>query len=169
MKYKDYGSENELLNEIQFEYKNFPWKPILVYVMVGFLWIVFSDAILASVVKDYDLYTKLQSYKGGFYVTVTAIMLFLLIRWDNSKTIKLANIIAIRNQELASFSEELIATEDELSQKVSRLNLTVDDLNSEKQFVDEIFNSCNTAIMVWKLNGEVIEINNHFKIGRAHV
>lgn len=162
MKIKDYGNKNELLNEIQFEYNNFPWKPILAYVLVGFLWIVFSDVLLASVVNDYNVYMKLQSYKGGFYVIVTAIMLFFLIRLDNSKTIKLANIIAIRNQELASFSEELIATEDELSQKVSRLNITIDDLNSEKQFVDEIFNSCNTAIMVWKLNGEIIEINNHF-------
>jgi len=154
--------ENELLNEIQFKYNNFPWKPILVYVVVGFLWILFSDTLLAVIVKDNVLYMKLQSFKGSFYVVVTAIMLFYLIKFDNTQTIKLANLISIRNQELASFSEELIATEEELSHKVIRLNQTLDDLNTEKQFVDEIFNSCNTAIMVWKLNGEVIEINNHF-------
>lgn len=162
MKNREYCNENELLNEIQFKYKNFPWKPILVYVLVGFFWILFSDRLLGYIINDYDFYMILQSYKGGFYVIITATMLFFLIKLDYANTINLSKAIATRNQDLASFSEELIAIEEELSQKIKRLNLTMDDLNAEKQFIDEIFNSCNTAIMVWTLKGEVIEINNHF-------
>ncbi|MEN2986006.1 MAG: PAS domain S-box protein [Thermodesulfovibrionaceae bacterium] len=53
---------------------------VLFYALIGALWIVFSDRILASLIKDFELYARFQTYKGWFYVCATAILLYLLIK-----------------------------------------------------------------------------------------
>lgn len=61
--------------KIKFEY-----KITVLYLVVGLAWILFTDAILESMVENYEVLTKIQSFKGGFYVTITSILLFILIR-----------------------------------------------------------------------------------------
>ncbi len=51
----------------------------LIYISLGFLWIILSDKILSIFVKDFDLYSHLQLYKGWFYVFITTILIFFLI------------------------------------------------------------------------------------------
>jgi signal transduction histidine kinase len=58
----------------------FEYKITLVYLVVGSLWIIFSDRLLQSVIRDVDILTKFQTYKGWFYVFVTAILFFLFLR-----------------------------------------------------------------------------------------
>ncbi len=50
------------------------------YLLFGFLWILFSDRLLLLVTRDVDRLSALQTYKGWFYVFITAGFLFLLIR-----------------------------------------------------------------------------------------
>ncbi len=55
------------------------WNPhriAFLYAFLGILWIVFSDTILFSVITDPGLFFRLQTYKGWFFVLVTAILLF---------------------------------------------------------------------------------------------
>mgnify|MGYP002795026922 CR=1 FL=1 len=55
------------------------WNPhriAFLYAFVGILWIIFSDTILFSVITDPSLFFRLQTYKGWFFVLVTAILLF---------------------------------------------------------------------------------------------
>ncbi len=55
------------------------WNPhriAFLYAFFGILWIIFSDTILFSVVTDPSLFFRLQTYKGWFFVLVTAILLF---------------------------------------------------------------------------------------------
>lgn len=61
--------------KIRFEY-----RITFLYLIVGLVWILFTDTILESLVNDSDVLTKLQSLKGGFYVVITSILLFILIR-----------------------------------------------------------------------------------------
>ena len=51
----------------------------LLYFVVAGLWIAFSDMLLARAVDDPELLTRLQTLKGGFFVLVTAILLFFLV------------------------------------------------------------------------------------------
>lgn len=53
---------------------------VLIYLIIGILWILLSDRILASIVKDIEVYARFQTYKGWFYVFATACLLYLLIR-----------------------------------------------------------------------------------------
>lgn len=78
-----------LVKSNQHNRKKNPWKTLAVYYIFGILWILFSDQWLEMITGNYQTYVHLQSYKGIFYVTLTTIMLFFLIRLDYSKTIQL--------------------------------------------------------------------------------
>lgn len=64
-----------LSEKVQFEY-----KITTTYLIIGVLWIVFSDRLLESLISDHDIVIELQTYKGSFYILVTALLLFFLIR-----------------------------------------------------------------------------------------
>lgn len=58
---------------------------VSVYLLMGFLWIYFSDK-LPGYLSEYSIgvrFTQYQTYKGFFYVTVTGILLFLMLRTNN--------------------------------------------------------------------------------------
>ena len=60
------------------------------------------------------------------------------------------------------FTEELIDIEEELNDKVRQLNKAINELTTQKEYIYAIYNSSNTAIMVWDLNGIVKEVNDFF-------
>jgi PAS domain S-box-containing protein len=49
------------------------------YLLLGMVWILFSDKALGWFVDDMGTMIKLQTFKGWFYVAVTALLFFLLI------------------------------------------------------------------------------------------
>ncbi|MDR9418516.1 sensor histidine kinase [Gracilimonas sp.] len=62
-------------------------SPVIItlgYLLVGALWIQFSDQIVLDVLDDPELITQVQSYKGWFFVLMSGIVIFLLIKKNNS-------------------------------------------------------------------------------------
>jgi signal transduction histidine kinase len=57
-----------------------PLKITLIYFFIGFLWILFSDQFILSITRSDNSITVLQTYKGWFFVGITAILLFFLIK-----------------------------------------------------------------------------------------
>lgn len=66
--------KNELPKE-----KSIALKITLIYIVLGCLWILFSDSILTNFVKDQMLLIKLSIFKGWAFVFVTACILYSLI------------------------------------------------------------------------------------------
>ena len=64
-----------MIPKLKFEY-----KITIIYIFLGGAWIIFSDTILDSIIQDKSVITKLQTYKGWFYVLLTASILFLFLR-----------------------------------------------------------------------------------------
>ncbi len=65
----------------------------IIYAVFGVLWILLSDSILWSMLRDIDKYKHFQTYKGWFYILITTIMVFslihkrmVMIRNENKKT-----------------------------------------------------------------------------------
>jgi signal transduction histidine kinase len=56
------------------------YKIVGLYALFGGLWILLSDRLLWAMVTDPYWNRALQTYKGWFYVAVTAVFLYLLIR-----------------------------------------------------------------------------------------
>ncbi len=57
----------------------FELKISLAYLIIGGLWILFSDKVLYLLMKDGEILTKIQTYKGWFYVTATALILYFFL------------------------------------------------------------------------------------------
>ncbi|MBE0450369.1 MAG: EAL domain-containing protein [Clostridia bacterium] len=142
--------------------KNNPWRIVLIYGIVGCLWILFSDMLLLYIFKKPELVLGLQTIKGWFYVFSTSLLLYFLVKFGYSEIFNLTKALYEKNEELVSFSEELIAKDDELNEKIIKLNETMNHLEDQKRYKDEIFNTTSTVVMIWNLNGELIETNNRF-------
>jgi signal transduction histidine kinase/CheY-like chemotaxis protein len=63
------------MRKIKFEY-----RITAGYLIVGGIWILFSDLILESFIENTVLLTRFQTYKGWFYVIITAILLYLILK-----------------------------------------------------------------------------------------
>ena len=53
-----------------------------IYGLFGGLWIYFSDWVLDALVADPHLLTRIQNYKGWAFVLGSALLLYVLMRWD---------------------------------------------------------------------------------------
>lgn len=55
------------------------------YLLIAGTWIIISDSVLSLIVNNPEVLTNLQTYKGWFFVIVTTILLFgMLKRWMNN-------------------------------------------------------------------------------------
>lgn len=50
------------------------------YVVVGFLWILFSDQLVLFFAGSPEQFARMQTYKGSFYVVVTAVLVWVMIQ-----------------------------------------------------------------------------------------
>jgi anti-sigma regulatory factor (Ser/Thr protein kinase) len=80
-----------------------PLKIVVIYLLVGGLWILLSDRLLAALVSDPAALSRLQTVKGWFYVLITAILLYGLIV-HYLRVIQRAELAA-RNAALADIAE----------------------------------------------------------------
>ena len=55
-----------------------------IYCVFGLLWILFSDQLLLLLIDDTQSLAQLQTIKGWFFIVVTAVLLFFLVRHDLS-------------------------------------------------------------------------------------
>lgn len=61
------------------------FRPTLVYVVIGVAWILVSDWFLEISVADPALLTRIQTYKGWFFVLSTAVVFFAVTRKSVAK------------------------------------------------------------------------------------
>ena len=67
--------------EINSQLKSYiPSRTAIAYALAAGIWIVFSDRLLALMVDDPATLIRLQTYKGWFFVLVTAILLYFALR-----------------------------------------------------------------------------------------
>jgi hypothetical protein len=53
-----------------------------IYAALAFTWISLSDVLIELFVRDVDTLTQIQMAKGGLFVAVTSVVLWLLIKHD---------------------------------------------------------------------------------------
>lgn len=63
------------MRKIKFEY-----RITLSYLILGSLWIAFSDNLLIYFFKDPTILTHIQTYKGWFFVVITAILFHIILK-----------------------------------------------------------------------------------------
>lgn len=114
--------------------KNSPWRPVLSYIIFGVLWIYFSDLLLAYLVANPDVYERVQTYKGIFYVLFTGVFLYFFIYYDAKKIFRLAyydELTQLKNR--TSFMREIPAR----LRRTRHMNVYMIDVNNFK-YLNEI-------------------------------
>lgn len=84
------------MKKIRFEYKF-----TFIYLLLGLLWILFSDRLIGSMITDHDYLTRVQTFKGWFYVILTAILFFHILR---------KHLIKLRNAEKQAVESDQLKT-----------------------------------------------------------
>jgi PAS domain S-box-containing protein len=90
-------------------------KIVVIYLIIGFCWIYFSDKILLLFIGDSFQLNQLQTYKGIFYVIVTAIIFYFLFK-------KYLNDLRNQHQKLEAKNKKLI----ESNKKIDTINQELD-------------------------------------------
>lgn len=93
------------------------WQSIHIsalYLAAGTLWILFSDRLAALFSGDKDALTVISTYKGWFYVLITAVLLYYLlnkafkkIALNQSELLESNNALKCAQQELETRNKEL--------------------------------------------------------------
>lgn len=73
-------------------------KITLIYFVIGFLWILFSDQLIQGISGSSDSVTRLQTLKGWYFVAVTAFLLFLLIDREIRRKNAIASALKIAKE-----------------------------------------------------------------------
>jgi signal transduction histidine kinase len=64
-----------MMKNIKFEY-----RITVLYILLGSLWILFSDELLFRMINDPQVLTTMQTYKGWFFVLVSALVFYFILR-----------------------------------------------------------------------------------------
>ena len=63
------------MKKLKFEY-----RITLAYLFLGGVWIIFSDKLLYLIIENANILTEIQTYKGWFFVFVTALIFFSFLK-----------------------------------------------------------------------------------------
>ena len=98
-------------------------KIILVYVIIGSLWILLSDKALSMFVSDVDVIESLQNYKGWFYVVVTGLIFYYIIKKSLNLYKEAIDKVLLNYEDISVINEELIAMNEELDSQNEELKI----------------------------------------------
>lgn len=156
---KGVGVLNKLREYLKY---NQALKITLNYLVIGFLWILFSDSLAEFLFKKPEVLRQVQTIKGWLFVGVTGAFLFMLLYYQFRQINGIHKNLIQKNDELTASTEELIAMEDELQKRVVMLDRYTNELKNRNDFIGQIYNGINCIIMVWRKDGRIIEANRYF-------
>ncbi len=101
-------------------------KTAIVYAIVGCLWILFSDRLLEKVVSSMDQVMLLQTYKGWFYVAITAFLIYMLVLKDLRKLDSTNTALKESYFKLEETNEKLVQVENSLILSEERYRIAIE-------------------------------------------
>lgn len=125
----------------------------IIYFTLSVLWIFLSDAAVAFIANDVDKITLLQTYKGWFFVSLTAVAIFFL----SSKFFNTMHLQCIQSFEQ---NEKYKETKRSLEQTKEIVASSQDELSKYETLLTTIINSSPDAIFAKDLDGNYILFND---------
>jgi len=99
----------------------------LIYFIVSFLWIFFSDMILLKLTQGETMITHYQTIKGGVFVAATSLLIFYLSRREFFKKDESLKAVQKAKEEYQGLYEDYLS----LSEKLKQSNKKLEDKNDQ--------------------------------------
>ncbi|MDZ7671776.1 MAG: HD-GYP domain-containing protein [Halanaerobiales bacterium] len=113
-------------------------KFIIIYLILGGLWIYFSDELLKSLFYQEDIIMRLQTYKGLFYVLITGLIFYLLLKKYFDRLRETKDELKIKNEELNRYTNKLENGHQNLKESYQNLYEQTEDLKIMVDFINNI-------------------------------
>jgi signal transduction histidine kinase/CheY-like chemotaxis protein len=138
----------------------FEYRIIAGYIVVGGLWILFSDKVLNYLIRDPDLITRIQTYKGWFYVLITAALFYSLLKSHLIK-IRKAEQKAIDSDRLKTAFLQNISHEirTPMNSIVGFSSLLKDEITTDKEKADYLDMISKSSTQLLNIVNEVLDIS----------
>lgn len=109
----------------------FEYRITLAYLLVGVIWIIFSDRLINAFISDRELLTQIQTYKGWFYVVVTAVLFFLFLKKHLARLRKTEEELENHRDNLQVLVEEKTKGLDQAVKDLSEKNEVINQQNDD--------------------------------------
>ena len=133
------------MKKLKFEY-----RITFAYLFLGGVWIIFSDKLLYLIVENANLLTEIQTYKGWFFVFVTALILYIFLK-------KHLNLLRHTEQELISSKEKLGESEKNYKKLIEKIPDGVYKSTHEGEFVE--INPAMVKILGYNSKEELLAVD----------
>lgn len=136
---------------------------IIIYLIVGVLWILFSDRILDMIVSDDETYRQIQLFKGWFYVVITAVI-FSVIIYRTFRLYKEALVNVLHGyDDLNATYEDVWALNQELDEQNNELENQKSALVVSEQRYQIVTEGSYDGIWDWDIINDVYYMSDKWR------
>ncbi len=141
--------ENKVLRK---KTHKFPLRVTMIYLIIGFLWIGFSDQLVNFIFRETEQITLIQTMKGWLYVGVTGLLLYWFIKGNTNTMKALYEKVVANYEELERLHEELISTEADLEEKYKTLEENQESMRILKERYQLALEGSKDGLWDWNVN-----------------
>jgi PAS domain S-box-containing protein len=96
--------------------ERFSYRITGLYLVFGLLWILLSDEFLEMLVKEPNVLSDIQTYKGFFFIFITTLMLFVLVRNQMKRIKSTRDLLEKKISDYRLLHEKFLSQNHELKQ-----------------------------------------------------
>ncbi|MCQ4923119.1 EAL domain-containing protein [Tissierella carlieri] len=117
----------------------------IIYFILSFIWIQFSDEFFYKIIGNTSKYKDIQKYKGWTFIFLTTVLIYFSIYERLKKARDMGIALHKSMEELSATTEGLLTTQEKL--------------NREQILSENIFKNSTLIIFTWNLDGSIISFN----------
>jgi diguanylate cyclase (GGDEF)-like protein/PAS domain S-box-containing protein len=146
---KKISSVLKINSKNKLKYENI--KICIIYLIIGFTWILSSDRAANIIAKNNDMLLMISMYKGWLYVIVTAIMLYILINIFISKVELTEKKLHESYEELSAVNQELEAYVQQLTASEQELRINYDKIMESEEQYKNLINEMDQGLAIYEV------------------
>jgi len=131
---------------------------IVIYLVMGMLWILFSDRALSLFARDLETFQRLQLYKGWAYIFVSGAVFYLILLRQFSSIRTATDKINEDNKRLNEAVANLEAARAKLEKQGKEQSALLESLRQGRELLDNIILNAPAFLMMVDKDGAITQM-----------